>query len=411
MILGGGTGGTLVANRLARSLHGDARITVVDRDDDHLYQPGLLHLPFGMTEADALVRPRSRQLVDGAELLIAEIDRVETAADEVVLADGTVLPYDALVIATGAQLQPQETEGLRGPGWGERIFSFYTLPDALALKGAFDAFAGGRLVVAVVDMPIKCPVAPLEFAFLADWRLRERGLRQRSPMTYATPLDGAFTKPVAARHLGGLLEAKSIGLETEFATGAVDGEAGILRSWDGREIHFDMLVIVPAHGGADFVARSPGLGDELGFVRTERHILHSEAAANVFALGDAADLPTSKAGSAVHYQSEVVARNVAALLLGEEPPARYDGHVNCFIESGHHRALPIDFDYEREPLPGRFPIPHLGPLPLLSESHLNHLAKRAFQPMYWSFLLPAHDTPSFELPHGARGAAHHREEI
>jgi len=308
------------------------------------------------------------------------------------------------VIASGAALLPGETEGLTGPGWGERVFTFYTLDGATTLRDALRRFDGGRLVVNVVDMPIKCPVAPLEFCFLADWYLRTRGVRENTELVYATPLDGAFTKPVAAEHLAGMLDEKGVALEAEFATGRVDGEHGTLVSWDEREIPFDLLVTIPLHGGAEFVARSPGLGDDLGFVVTDPHTLQSRAAENVFAIGDATNLPTSKAGSATHFEGETLSANVARFLAGEPLEGSYDGHVNCFIESGFHRALLIDFNYDVEPAPGRYPSTHLGPLPLLRATRLNHLAKLAFQPLYWHVLLPGHDIPGISARMSGAGS-------
>jgi sulfide:quinone oxidoreductase len=393
VILGAGTGGTLTANRLHRRYGDGVDIVVVDRDDRHVYQPGLLFVPFGLADPDAIVRSRRAQLHDGIEFRLAEVDRVETEANEVHLGDGSVLAYDVLVIASGATLLPEETEGLTGPGWGERVFTFYTLEGATLLRDALRHFDRGRLVVNVADMPIKCPVAPLEFCFLADWYLRARGVRERTDLIYATPLDAAFTKPVAAGHLAGMLDAKGITLEPEFATGRVDGERGTLVSWDEREIPFDLLVTIPLHGGAGFIARSHGLGDDLGFVVTDPHTLQSKAAENVFAIGDATNLPTSKAGSATHFEGETLTENVARLLAGEPLEGSYDGHVNCFIESGFHKALLIDFNYDIEPAPGRYPSAHLGPLPLLRESRLNHLAKLAFEPLYWHVLLPGHPMP------------------
>lgn len=392
-IIGGGTGGTLVANRLRRQLGEQAEIVVVDRDDEHVYQPGLLFVPFGMERPEGIVRSRSAQLHKGIEFRLGEVERIETDANSVHLADGESIEYDALVIASGATLLYEETEGLLGPGWHETVHAFYSVPDAVALQQALAHFGSGRLVVNLIEMPIKCPVAPLEFTFLADWFLRERGLRDRVEIVYATPLDAAFTKPVAAGHLGGMLEEKGVKVEAEFATGQVDGAAGKLISWDEREIEFDLLVTVPLHGGAPFIAASPGLGDDLGFVAVDIHTLQSKAAPNVFAIGDAASLPTSKAGSSTHFEGETLCANVERVLRGEEPQGSYDGHVNCFIESGFHKALLIDFDYEHEPLPGRFPEPHVGPLPLLRESRVNHLGKLAFQPLYWHMLLPGRDIP------------------
>ena len=393
VILGGGTGGTMTANRLRRHFDADeAAIHVVDRDDWHVYQPGLLFVPFGLAHVDEIVRPRHRQLRTGIVFHENEVESVRIERDEVQLDDGTLLPYDVLVIATGARLQPEETEGLTGPGWNERAFTFYTPGGADQLHRALESFDGGRVVVNLIDMPIKCPVAPLEFAFLADAYFRECGIRNRVELVYATPLDGAFTKPVASKHLAGLLTEKDIELVTEFNAGEVDGVGGKLSSYDGRDLDFDLLVTIPLHGGAAYVERSPGLGDALGFVPTNKSTLQTPARPNVFALGDATDLPTSKAGSVTHFEGEVLTENIVRFLEGKELDSGYDGHANCFIETGFHKALLIDFNYDIEPLPGRFPTP-AGPLPLLRESRLNHLGKLMFQWVYWHVLLPGREIP------------------
>ncbi|MEO8687712.1 MAG: FAD/NAD(P)-binding oxidoreductase [Solirubrobacteraceae bacterium] len=393
VILGGGTGGTLAANRLRR-LYGDAaEIVVIDRDDRHVYQPALLFVPFGLADPDEIVRSRRAQLHGGIEFRQGVVERVETTDNMVHLEDGGTVAYDVLVVASGAALLPEETEGLTGPGWGERIFTFYELESATALRDALRGFDRGRLVVNPVDMPIKCPVAPLEFCFLADWYLRERGVRDDVQLTLVTPLDAAFTKPIASQHLAGLLAEKGIALETEFATGEVDGAGGRLLSWDERELPFDLLVTIPLHGGPAFVARSPGLGDELGFVPADPHTLQSKAAPNVFAIGDVTNLPTSKAGSVTHFEGDTLVENIHRFLDGDPLEPSFDGHANCFIETGFHKALLIDFNYDVEPLPGRYPEPHLGPLPLLKESRMNHMAKLLFQWVYWHVLLPGRDIP------------------
>ena len=399
VILGGGTGGTMMANRLRRKFDDDkARISVVDKDDLHVYQPGLLFMPFGLAAADEIVRPRRRQLHRGIDFHQAEIDHVDLAEDRVHLMDGSVLPFDVLIVSTGATLQPEETEGLTGEGWNERMFTFYTVPGAEQLSRALDAFDGGRVVVNLIDMPIKCPVAPLEFAFLADWYFTERGIREKVELTYVTPLDGAFTKPVASERLAGLLADKRIELVTEFAVGQADGEQRKLVSWDEREVPFDLLVTVPLHGGSSFVERSEGLGDDLGFVPTNPQTLQSLAKPNVFAIGDATNVPISKAGSVTHFEAEALEGNVVRFLAGKEPSAAYDGHANCFIETGFGKALLIDFNYENEPVPGHFPMA-LG-LPLLKESRLNHMGKLMFQWLYWHVLLPGRDIPGIpsEMP-------------
>jgi sulfide:quinone oxidoreductase len=392
VILGGGTGGTLTANRLRRRFSTDAvAITVVDQDDRHVYQPGLLFVPFGLAHSEDIVRPRHRQLHEGIEFRQTAIDRVEIADNEVHLADGAVVPYDVLIIATGAVLVPEETEGMTGPGWMEKVFTFYTPEGAGALEAALATFDGGRVVVNVVDMPIKCPVAPLEFCFLADWYFHERGIRDRVQLTYVTPLDGAFTKPVASEQLGGILADKGIELITEFNTGEVDGAGGRLVSYDEREVAFDLAVVIPLHGGAPYVGRSAGLGDDLNFVPTDEHTLQSKVAPNVFVIGDAANVPASKAGSVTHFEGETLVENVSRFLEGEPLEAGFDGHANCFIETGFHKALLIDFNYDTEPLPGHYPA-GVG-LPLLKESRLNHLGKLLFQPFYWHGLLPGREIP------------------
>jgi len=392
VVLGAGTGGTLAANRLRRAYsEAEASITVVDQDDVHVYQPGLLFVPFKMAHPENIVRPRGRQLHRGIDYVVDSIDRVDLEERLVQLAGGRALPYDVLVVATGATLAPEETEGLTGVGWKERVFTFYDLEGAVALADALNWFNEGRLVVNVVEFPIKCPVAPLEFCFLADWFLRERGVRDDVELSYVTPLDGAFTKPVASNRLGGMLKDRGIDLVTEFNTGEVDGAGGRLVSYDEREVAFDLAVVVPVHNGGAYVNRSPGLGDALGFVLTDEHTLQSKASPHVFALGDAASVPTSKAGSVTHFEGEVLVENVRRFLAGQTLDASYDGHANCFIETGFSKAMLIDFNYDTEPLPGRFPA-SVG-LPLMKESHLNHLGKLMFQWLYWHSLLPGRDIP------------------
>ena len=410
VILGGGTGGTLVANRLRRAYRPDAaEIVVVDRDDKHVYQPGLLFVPFGLADTAKLTRPRWRQLRSGITFCQAGIDHVDTEHDAVHVTNGTVIDYDVLIVATGAHLLPEETDGLTGPGWQQNVFTFYTPEGAAALRAALDRFTAGRLVVNIVDMPIKCPVAPLEFCFLADEFFRRRGIRDRVDITYVTPLDGAFTKPVCNRELSGLLADKGIELVTEFSTGTVQasgeqGAEGHLVSYDERTVPFDLAVVVPLHGGAAYVSRSPGLGDELGFIPVDPHTLQAKVKPNVFALGDATDVSASKAGSVAHFEGDVLTGNVRRFLAGEPLTASYDGHTNCFIETGHGKALLIDFNYDTEPLSGHYPR-RIG-LPLLRQSRLNHLGKLAFQQFYWHGLLPGRDIPGISSAMPTSGKRH-----
>ena len=412
VILGAGTGGTLVANRLRKVFFPDeASIICVDQDDRHVYQPGLLFVPFGLTGPEDIVRPRGRQIHDHIEYRNTTVLRVDVAEQRVHLADDVELDYDVLIVATGCVLAPEETEGLTGPGWMEKVFTFYSSEGAAALAEKLSSFSGGRLVVNVVEMPIKCPVAPLEFCFLADWYFTERGIRDQVQMTYVTPLDAAFTKPVAAKHLGGMLEERGIELVTEFNTGEVDGAGGRLVSYDERVIDFDLAVVVPVHNGASYVAASAGLGDALGFVPTDPHTLQSLASKNVFALGDATALPVSKAGSVTDFEGEVLVQNVCDFLNGRALSGSYDGHANCFIETGFSKAMLIDFNYDIEPLTGHYP--RAVGLSLLKETHLNHLGKLMFQWIYWHSLLPGRNIPGIhsEMPlAGKQGLTNQQKE-
>ena len=316
---------------------------------------------------------------------------MDVAGRRVHLHSGASLPFEVLVVATGAALLPGETEGLAEAMARGKAFTFYEPAGAAALRDALAGLDGGRIAINIVDMPIKCPVAPIEFAFLADWYFRKRGIRDRVELALVTPLGGAFTRPIASQELGGLLDRKGVQLVTEFSTGEVDGNGGRLVSFDGREVGFDLAVVVPAHGGQAYVGRSPGLGDALGFVPADERTLQSKASPDIFVIGDAADLRASKAGSVAHFEGEVLARNIRSFLAGQPLAACYDGHANCFIETGFGKALLIDFNYDTEPLAGRFP--GRAGLPLLTESRLNHLGKLAFQQFYWHVLLPGRDVP------------------
>jgi len=392
VILGAGTAGTMIANRMRRRLSPSWSVQVIDPASDHLYQPGLLFLPFGARDERKMLRARERTLSPRVEWVRERVEVVDTAAKRVDLQGGVHLPYDYLVIATGSRIRPEETPGLVDAGWRRDIFDFYTLDGAQSLREAIARFRGGRLVLNVVEMPIKCPVAPLEFLFLADDHFRRRGIRDRVELVYATPLDGVFTKPIANRLLGHLVAERGIRVETEFSASEVDPDARTLRSYDERAVPYDLLVTIPTHGGAPFL-ESSGLGNELGFVPTHPRTLQSKAHPDVFVLGDATDLPSSKAGSVAHFQSEVLETNLTRAIGGQEPEDGFDGHANCFVETGSGRALLIDFNYDVEPLPGTYPLPRLGPLRLLSETRINHAAKLAFRWLYWNALLPGRTLP------------------
>jgi sulfide:quinone oxidoreductase len=393
VILGAGTAGTMVANRLRRTLADDWRITLVDQSETHYYQPGFLFIPFGIYSQRDVVKPERDFVPPGVEFIISPIELIEPERRRVRLSkDGRSLDYDFLVIATGTHIRPDQTPGLAEHEWRRSIFDFYTLEGAVALAKHLRIWKGGRLVVNVVDNPIKCPVAPLEFLMLADWFFRERGMRDRVELIYATPLSGAFTKPIAAKHLSNLLQEKEIQVVPDFMVERVDPDAKKLISYDEQEVAYDLLVSVPLNMGAEVIARS-GLGDSLNYVAVDKHTFVSPKYPEIFALGDAAALPTSKAGSVAHFAVECFAENFVHYVEGLEMPHKFDGHANCFIESGFGKALLIDFNYDVEPLPGHYPLPGIGPLTLLKESEANHWGKLMFRWVYWHVLLKGRPLP------------------
>ena len=393
LILGAGTAGTMMANKMAHVLdRSQWQITVVDRDGMHHYQPGYLFIPFGIYSPRDVVKPRKDYLPPGVEVVISPIDVIDPDRNEVRLTNGRVLGYDYLIIATGTRPVPTQTEGLSGPGWQKNAFDFYTLEGAAALARKLQTWEGGRLVINIVEMPIKCPVAPLEFAFLADSFFTERGLRNKVEIDYVTPLPGAFTKPKASELLGSTLDRKGIKLTADYSVGRVDTEERKLFSWDEREVPYDLLVTVPTNMGDESIARS-GFGDELNYVPTDKHTLRTKVRDNIFAIGDATDLPASKAGSVVHFQADILVENLLAAIDERPLHAKFDGHANCFIESGFGKAFLIDFNYDTEPLPGLFPLPGVGPLALLEETKMNHYGKMMFRWVYWNILLRGLELP------------------
>jgi sulfide:quinone oxidoreductase len=393
LVLGAGTAGTVVVNKLRPRLDpAEWHITIVDQDACHHYQPGYLFIPFGIYRRRDVERPRRDFLPAGVEMVMGRIEGIDPERQRVTLAGGHHLDYDCLVIATGTHPVPSQTPGYEGDAAGDTIHEFYTADGAVALYERLKSWEGGRMVVNIMEFPFKCPVAPLEFTFLADWWFREHGRRDKVEIVFATPMSEVFTKPVAARHLTGVLDAKQIDVETDFYVERIDTEAGALVAYDGRELPYDLLVTVPVNMGAEVVARA-GLGDELNHVPVDKGTFLSTRHGNIFAIGDAAALPTSKAGSVAHFSVEVFAENFPRYAEGLEMLERFDGHANCFIESGFGKGLLIDFNYDTEPLPGKYPLPGIGPFSLLQETVTNHWGKMMFRWVYWNLLLRGREIP------------------
>lgn len=393
VILGAGTAGTMMANHLHHELEKEVwEIDIIDEREEHYYQPGYLFLPFDIYEPEDIVKSIREFIPNGVRLLNEKIEKVAPQKNLISLENGDRLHYDILIIATGAKIDPGEVPGMQGEEWHRSIFDFYTFEGALALRNKLREWQGGKLVVHITEMPIKCPVAPLEFAFLADAYFKNKKMRDKVEITYVTPLSGAFTKPKATAALDHLLQEKNIKQETDFAIEKVDNTTKKIIDYGGKEIAFDLLVTVPTNKGDEVIERS-GLGDELNFVPTNKATLQAQQYSNIFVIGDASNIPASKAGSVAHFEAEILTENILRYIKGEPLKEEFDGHANCFVETGNGKALLIDFNYTHEPVEGTFPFPGIGPLRLLKESRMNHMGKLAFRWIYWNMLLKGTHIP------------------
>jgi len=315
LVLGAGTAGTMMARKMASKLDSrEWKVILVDSSEHHYYQPGFLFVPFKMYKPEDVVRPIRSFVPRNIEMVFAQIELIEPDANRVKLSGGRIISYDYLVIATGCDIRPEETEGMMD-GWRNNVHDFYTYDGSVAMRKYLETFEGGRVVVNIVETPIKCPVAPLEFLCLADDFFTRKGIRNKVELIFATPLTGAFTKPIASAALGDLLKKKGVIVESEFAAGEVDADKGILRSYDEREIPFDLLVSIPVNMGAEGI-RASGMGDALNYVATDQHTLQSKNWPNVWVMGDATNLPTSKAGAVIHFQMEAAVENMLAHMAG-----------------------------------------------------------------------------------------------
>jgi len=394
LVLGDGTGGLVVANLLAKQARRDdqqLRIRLIGQTERHLYQPGLLFIPFqkpGYRTLEDIQRNNADFIGPGVEYLRERITAIDPES-RTVTTEAAKYSYDWLVLALGCRTVPEAIDGLP-QRWGTRAFGFYTPDSALRLARALEEFKGGDLVLDVAEMPIKCPVAPLEFLCLADEYLTERGMRSKTRITLVTPLNGAFTKPVCNEVLTDMLTRKGVQVIPDSSLAKVTDTT--MACPDGKEVPYDLLVVIPPHEGSDLI-EDAGLGDGLGFGLTEKNTLKARKAERIFLLGDNTNVPTSKAGSVAHFQAEIVVHNLLREIAGKPALPLADGHANCFIETGFGKAVLIDFNYDIQPVPGTFPLPLLGPMSLLKETRINHLGKLAFKSVYWHMLLPGRTIP------------------
>jgi sulfide:quinone oxidoreductase len=373
VILGGGVGGTLTANLLVGRLGDAATVTVVDPTGMHAYQPGFLYVALGQANGRWLTRDERTLLDKRVELAIETADRVDPGTRTVHFASGGSIAYDYLVLATGARLVPEQIPGFIGAG-----HEFYSLTGALRLREELRRFRGGRILVGVAGIPYKCPPAPVEFTLMLEDQLRHRGLRQRSEVTLLSPLNRAFTVESASKIVQPIMEQRGIKLSTFFNVEAVDPTKGTVSSIEGEEAAYDLLVLVPPHRGQSVIDAS-GLGDEGGWIPTDRNTLQHQKYDRIFAIGDATNLPISKSGSTAHFEAAVVASRLVSLVKGIAPKAAYEGRVMCFLETGGHRATTLRFDYTHPPVPPR-------------PSMVWHTAKWVFNRLYW------HTVPQGRVP-------------
>jgi sulfide:quinone oxidoreductase len=385
VVLGGGVGGTLVANLLDKELGRDAKVTVVDTTGMHHYQPGYLYVALGQANGRWLVRDERTLLRKDVDLVVERALRIHPDAGTVQLERGGSLDWDYLVLSTGARLQQDRIPGLVGGAEG-----FYSIDDAQRLRESLRRFRGGRLLVGVAGIPYKCPPAPVEFVFMVDEYLRKRGLRERSDVRLLSPLNRAFTIESASKVIQPLMEQRGIGLETFFNVESVDPSAHVVTSLEGDKAEYELLVLVPPHAGAQVITDSD-LGDTSGWLPTDRHTLEVEGTERVFAMGDATNLPISKSGSTAHFEAPVVASRIASLVKGTAPKTNYGGKVMCFLETGNRKATVLRFDYEHPPAPPR-------------PNALWHSAKWMFNRLYWTTVpqgrLP--DNVPLPIPTGPR---------
>lgn len=391
LILGAGCAGTIVANMLSKELsESEWQITIIDRDERHHYQPGYLFIPFGIYGVSDVLKPKKEFLPRGVDFVVDNVTKIDKDLRQVETARGKY-DYDWLVIATGCNIEPSEIEGM-ADGWGKDIFDFYTLEGALALRKKMKYFNEGRIVLNIAEFPYKCPIAPLEFVFMADWFFTVNGVRDKVEIEFVTPLDNVFTKPVAAKALAEVAEHKNIKVTPYYDLAQVNTGERTIESHKGEKIEYDLLVAIPPNMGDKALIDSE-ISDPVGFVPTDNETLKAENAERIFVLGDTTNVPTSKAGSVAHYEAYTLVENLVREIDGYGPAPKFDGHATCFLASGYEKAILLDFNYDIEPLPGKFPFPGLGPFTLLEESLSNYWGKMMFRWVYWNLMMKGLDLP------------------
>ncbi len=367
LIIGGGMGGTILANNLARRLtaelkSGKARITMLSASDKHMYQPGLLYLAVGRITPDELYRDQASLLEPGIEFHVDPVTEFHLDKNEVLTHGGKTHAYDILVIATGSRMVPESI-----PGLAENCETFYTEDTALKMFKRLRDFEGGRVVI-TVGVPHKCPMAPLEITFMLHDYFKDRGILDKVKLHYTYPIGRTHSLENVAKWATPEFDRLGITYETLFNMKEVDGKNKILKSEEGSEVPYDLLIAIPAHRGMEVIEKN-GLGQN-GWIPTHRHQLNMEGRTNVFVLGDTTNLPISKAGSTAHFEADTLGENIAAMVKMGTPVRDYDGKVFCFIEAGKDRATYAMFNYQNPPDPK-------------APTKAVHWFKMAYNKLYW----------------------------
>ncbi len=392
VILGSGAGGTMVAANLRKELDDvEWQITLIDKDEQHHFQSGYLFIPFGIYSKDDVLKPKRDFVPKGVDFVVDNVIKVDTEQRRLETEKGDSYDYDWLVISTGCRIVPEEVEGMMD-GWREDVFDFYTLDGAVALSKKLKYFDSGKVVLNIAEFPFKCPIAPMEFVFMADWFFQVNGVRDKVEIELVTPIDNIFTKPVAAKALRAFADKKNIKVTPYFDLAKVNANEKTIESHKGDKVGYDLLVAIPPNFGAKAITDS-GIGDPMGYMQVDNHTLKAENQDRVYVLGDATNVPTSKAGSVAHYMSYTVVENLVREIDGHEALPSFDGHATCFLASGYEKAILLDFNYEVEPLPGKFPFPGMGPFSLLEDTFGNYWGKMMFKWVYWNLMMKGLDLP------------------
>jgi sulfide:quinone oxidoreductase len=369
VIVGGGVGGTVTANRLVKKLNREVsadavEITIVSDNPNHIYKPTYFYVPFGDSEPEDASRPLADLVDRRVGLVYDRVDGVHTDRKTLALASGESMSYDYLVVATGASPNAEATPGLGADQDGHH---FYDGAAATALRQALTNFEEGHLVLSVIGQPHVCPAAPVEFTMLADARLRKRGLREDVEITYTYPQPQLHALDAVHEWMVPRFEERDIHTHVDFHPETVDSDAGRIGPRDRSPIDYDLLVGIPKFDPASIVAEA-GLGDS--WMEVDQYTLESEHAEDVFGVGDVTNLPTSKAGSVAHYAAGTVVDRIAAYVRGHVPTTEFDGDAICFLEAGMEQGSHIKFDYESDPV-------------VREQTEFIHWAKMAYNEMYW----------------------------